>query len=370
MRKALCVLVAVVLFSSAVVLVSGQGSHWTQMAPPSAPSVRSGHDMAYDNESDRVILFGGETTPGSRILNNETWAYDLNSNTWVDRNPSPRPSARFAHAMAYDADSDEVILYGGEPGSGETWGYDYNTNTWTNMSPSTSPPVGMFVETAYDRESDRVILFGGVPDSNETWAYDFNANTWTKENPSVSPSARGGQGMAYDAKSDRTVLFGGRNAAQDFGDTWAYDLNSHTWRQMNPATAPSPRHGAAMAYDAGSDRAILFGGTTVTGDITGGDETWVYDLNNDTWALEEKGTGPSARYGAVMAHDSESNRIVLFGGTGEGTWTGSGWGVRSAPTDSVLLLLAVAIAAGVGVALAGYWVLRSRSRKREGKNEP
>jgi len=49
------------------------------------PSARAGHDMAYDAESDRVILFGGETEPGSNILNGETWAYNLKSNTWEKR---------------------------------------------------------------------------------------------------------------------------------------------------------------------------------------------------------------------------------------------------------------------------------------------
>jgi hypothetical protein len=36
---------------------------------------------------------------------------------------------------------------------------------------------------AYDSESDRVILFGGCLGQtvwNETWAYDYNDNKWEK----------------------------------------------------------------------------------------------------------------------------------------------------------------------------------------------
>jgi hypothetical protein len=32
---------------------------WTNMNPSTHPGARSGHAMAYDSESDRVILFGG-----------------------------------------------------------------------------------------------------------------------------------------------------------------------------------------------------------------------------------------------------------------------------------------------------------------------
>ena len=39
------------------------------------------------------------------------------------------------------------------------------------------------------------------------------------------------------------------------------------WRQLAPKTAPSPRAGAAMAYDAARRTTVLFGGTDTA-------ETW------------------------------------------------------------------------------------------------
>ena len=85
--------------------------------------------MAYDAGSDRGILFGG--TGGS-----ETWAYDFNSNTWTKMNPVVHPSGRWGHVMAYDEESKRVVLFGGGTGitpSNETWAYDFNSNTWTHM---------------------------------------------------------------------------------------------------------------------------------------------------------------------------------------------------------------------------------------------
>ena len=47
-------------------------------------------------------------------------------------------------AMAYDAGSDRVVLFGGKPGllsvtSDETWAYDFDTNAWTQLHPSMKP---------------------------------------------------------------------------------------------------------------------------------------------------------------------------------------------------------------------------------------
>jgi hypothetical protein len=57
--------------------------------------------------------------PGESIL----------ANTWTNMNPSTHPGARSHHAMAYDSQSDRVILFGGYSGRkyyyySDTWAYD------------------------------------------------------------------------------------------------------------------------------------------------------------------------------------------------------------------------------------------------------
>lgn len=292
-----------------------EGSGWTKMDPATPPPGRGEHGMAYDAESDRVILFGGWTGAS----NDETWAYDFNTDSWTNMAPSVRPSARSAHpAMVYDSESDRIILFGGYVsgygGSDETWAYDFNSNTWTSMSPATRPPALSSHNMAYDSESDRVILFGGLDKDrerrDETWAYDFNTNTWSKMTPTTGPSPRAVHGMAYDSESDRIILFGGYTGEYD-DETWAYDFNNNTWTSMNPLTKPSPRVTYTLAYDSASDRVILFGGATEDGRD---DETWAYDYNTNTWTNLEPATRPASRYWHQMAYDSESERVVLFGG--------------------------------------------------------
>src|SRR5437879_13787137 len=118
------------------------------MNPATKPSARWGHSLAYDSQSDRVILFGGATP-----VIDDTWAYDFNTNTWTNMNPGTKPSARLGHSIAYDSQSDRVILFGGADSGGsidDTWAYDLNTNPWTNMTPGTTASKVQHNLTAHD----------------------------------------------------------------------------------------------------------------------------------------------------------------------------------------------------------------------------
>jgi hypothetical protein len=260
-------------------------NQWSQMNPSIRPSGRAGHDMVYDTESDRIILYGGIALPfgGDRT----TWAYDFNTDTWTKQ--ATGPSAQQGIRMAYDAESDRVILFGGEAYTGggvtlkETWSYDLNADLWTEMKPNTSPPAQWFQGMVYDAESDRVLLWRGGFNAS-VWAYDFNANTWAKEEPCEGPRKGIFGGLAYDSESDRSILYGGGEwrGPSTTDQTWAYDYNTNTWTMMEPSETPPGLTLHAMAYSPALDLVILFGGRVGAGDAFSA-ETWTYDLNSDTW---------------------------------------------------------------------------------------
>lgn len=274
---------------------------WVEMTPAQSPPPGNG-SMAYDIQSDRVILYMGVidtgTYPDNRVykLTSETWAYDYNSNTWVDMQPKDAPFGLLGARMVYDAESDRMILFGGMDAGiligaddkffDDTWAYDFDSNNWTKMKPAVSPPASNYFPMAYDVSSDRIVLMGGDPaGDNDMWSYDYNEDTWVKLKPGESPSLRTYCDMVYDSQSDRMILFGGtmlhikRNSP--LGETWAYHLDTDTWTELNPATSPGKRGWYAAVYSTKADRVILFsGGTRRT---TAVNETWIYDLEANTW---------------------------------------------------------------------------------------
>ena len=272
--------------------------------------------MVYHSESERVILLGGGSPFGGGTDLNDLWAYDVEDNRWTELYPVLMPPAAGPVAavgpMAYDSQSERVVLYQ----NGETWAYSSEKNRWTNMNPLLSPPGApgrVAIRTAYDAESDRIILFGGRTAPNtfwlDTWAYDYETNTWTQMHPLVSPPGRMNPGMVYDSAHDRVIMFVGAFGGQRRGDTWAYDYNGDTWTLLLPGSGPSPRGFLVMVYDACARRSILFGGVgPVPTEITD-DETWSYDYDANAWTQLTPGLAPSARawHGMVYVGDDDDD---------------------------------------------------------------
>ncbi|MFX0207510.1 MAG: Kelch repeat-containing protein, partial [Candidatus Hodarchaeota archaeon] len=308
-------------------------SDWLDMSPETAPSARMGSKLVYDRESDRVILFSGHSDPTTLGFYG-TWVYDFNANIWTNQTPSSSPSPRSLNTMAYDVESDRVIMFGGVristplsipfEGLNDTWAYDFNTNTWTQMNPSMRPRARAGAAMVYDVESDRTILFGGFTETrtylNDTWAYDFNNNTWVQMNPAIAPSVRYLPGLAYDEESDRVIFFGGNHYTStswiDEADTWVYDYNSDNWTNMNPASTPPRRGCPNFAYNLLMDRVILFGGVDKYKSFSYSD-TWVYNFNDNTWTEMICNFHPPGRFYSDMTYYIESNRVILFAGTND-----------------------------------------------------
>ncbi len=222
---------------------------WTEMGPSPSPSPRIGAGMVYDSRSDQIILFGGHNAQ----CYGDTWAYDLDSNTWTEVTPAGSPGARAWQAMVYDSESSRIVMFGGDdncsPGNhlGDTWTYDLANNSWQSMNPAEAPPSRAHSGVAYDSQSDRVVMFGGDGGPDETWVYNLNGNVWDQVGTPTGPSNRNAHAMAYDEESDRVVLFGGSwppglvtNPSIVHNDeTWTFDLETNTWTLVSPTDGPT-----------------------------------------------------------------------------------------------------------------------------------
>jgi hypothetical protein len=140
------------------------------------------------------------------------------------------------------------------------------------------------------------------------------AGHWKKV-ASDGPPGRNSHAMAYDAGRQRVVLFGGfeQTTGTRLGDTWEWD--GAQWMFVAD-TGPTGRTDASMVYDSSRQRILMFGGTGRTDDY--------YGDNNDSWEWDGTAwtdvTGadpdkrPSIRNGAGMAYDTRRQKTVMYGG--------------------------------------------------------
>jgi len=293
--------------SDANFTISPTGNAWLNLNPGGAPSVREMMAMCYDPDGQRTLLFGG--SEGNLIPLGETWAYNSSTNTWSNLNPSSPPPGRSTPAMVYDTAHRKAILfggYGGEPTGrmNETWAYDFSSNAWENRTPAVSPPARNWLAMAYDAEHDKTILYGGNGNAtllSDTWAYDYTSNTWTDMAPSFSPGAESGHKMIYDAHAKRVILFDGAN-------TWAYDYGGNTWNNL--LSSNSPPVCGELTYDPITDQTILFSGWNGY-DLQ---ETWVYSYSTNRWTNLNPSNPPLGRSRSGLVYDLTAKRAILFGG--------------------------------------------------------
>ncbi|HNG34643.1 MAG TPA: kelch repeat-containing protein, partial [Blastocatellia bacterium] len=111
------------------------------------------------------------------------------------------------------------------------------------------------------------------------------------------------------AKSRTAVSTASAAAAPEAGN-----MCCGTWTQK-ATTGPSQRYRDAMAYARNCNRVVLFGGLGNGPNPAGAlDDTWEWDGTTMTWTQFSPAVKPPARGGHTMAYDSARNRVVLFGG--------------------------------------------------------
>jgi hypothetical protein len=209
--------------------------------------------------------WGDSGTPWC-FMCDDSWAYDLSTNSWTYKNAArnPIPDGEGA-SSAYDSSSGLLIAVSRD----ETWVYDYSQDLWQRRYPSGSPPGSIETVMEYDSKRKIVYLFGGsYPDTNSLWKYSVTENKWTELRPSGTiPPARGHYGLAYDSANDVLIAFGGGS------QTWVYLPASNKWVKQAPTTgnpnAPSSTF-SRLRYDPVNNVTFLvsYG--------NGGVETWAY----------------------------------------------------------------------------------------------
>ncbi len=151
------------------------GTDWKLQDAPTTPGARHFFSMAYDEAAGVTVLFGG-SLPGQRL--NDTWTWD--GATW-QKQPAPPPVASGWSYLTYDAATKQVVAYvyfGLDNYPVTEYTITWDGTTWTDQTSVHDPSPRVGIAMAYDPESNQVVMFGPAPGS-ETWIWD--GTRWTAE---------------------------------------------------------------------------------------------------------------------------------------------------------------------------------------------
>ena len=136
--------------------------------PPATPGGRHFYSIAYDEAVGVTVLFGG-SLPGQRL--NDTWTWD--GTTWT-KMQAPPPVASGWSYLAYDAATKEVVAYiffGLDNHPVAEYTITWDGTHWTDRTSANDPTPRTGLAMAFDPETNQVLMFGPAS-ASETWIWD------------------------------------------------------------------------------------------------------------------------------------------------------------------------------------------------------
>ncbi len=213
---------------------------WAELAPGGAvPAPRYGAGGAFSPpvaEDSIAPLLPATFIITHGFTNNgrfdDTWAFDVTTDTWTDVSPADeRPVERCLMRATWDTLRNRLVIFGGqttdEPFLDDLWTLS-NGRDWTTVLREPRPTGRTFYSFVYDAQREQIVLFGGNTAngaSGETWLLHVQDEFWTQEEPSGDrPSSRFGHDAVWMAGSSSMLMFGGEAGGEDLNELWELQI--------------------------------------------------------------------------------------------------------------------------------------------------
>ena len=312
---------------------NGSTTTWTQLNPAVAPSPRWRPAMTYDGRRSKAVLYGGSSGENPTA---DTWEWDSLAATWQQMPAGDAPNARAGATLAFDSRRGRSILYGGRGwwGYAETWSWD--GASWTRLADNGTPSHHFERDLVFDTARGTAILTGLETDGETVGTWQWNGETWTRSLTPTGPrqgDTNSTLRTAYDPARQTIVMLASvwGWGEPDRMETWEWDGAS--WNKVAIQTHPTLRRKHTLGYDPVGRRVVVFGGV-------GLNDTWEYDAEQRTWRELSTASRPPARYYACLSADTHRERLVLYGGLEHANrglndtweWDGHRW-IERTPVD-------------------------------------
>lgn len=309
-------------YTNSVSVLNLPGGAWVPLATSGTPpAARRLHRAIYDPNGDRMIVYGG----WNDALLDDVWQLSLSGTpTWTQLAPTGGgPGARAGAGVVYDASAQRMLVFGGFDGvsgandrASDVWALSLTGPlVWSQLvGPDAGPPGRSSMTAVYDPSGPAMLIFGGTDSdfSNEVWKLSLSdPPAWSLVSTTgAAPSPREEQAGGFDPASHRLAIYGGYNAGFVFNDFWTLDTGTNAWTRSFPTPRIGRRWGAGSTVANGF--LYVHGGRSVNGSILG--DFWKTMVGvPTTWTTYEQLLPP--RLQEVMVHDTNRDRLVVFGGT-------------------------------------------------------
>lgn len=299
-----------------------------------APGPRVDGAIAYDARSRQVFLFGGL----AGTARNDLWAYSLDRNQWTEMRASGGPPARFGHTLILDPIRRRLVIFGGQAGGffNDTWAFAIDSGSWQLLSPGGGPSKRYGHSAIYDAAGERMIVSHGFTDEgrfDDTWAYDLRNGAWRNLTPAGDkPLRRCLHHAVYDPGGNQMLLYGGCSSGFGpcpQGDLWAFDLTRNVWTQRTAAVMPPARQWWGGEFDAAHGQFVVFSGATADGLRN---DLWAYDPRSNAWQQQTApGEVPEPRQRHETAYAGDLQALFFFGGRTASADTNELWMLSTRP---------------------------------------
>ena len=158
------------------------GRTWTRIRTSESPPARHRGAMVYMDGHQQSLLFGGQGD--TYELLGDTWTYSVRR--WRRVRPGvTAPSPRCGHCIAFDEQAEVAVLFGGVDAGmkslGDTWLFD--GTSWKRVHGS-NPPARRYAALAYAPDLKGCLLHGGSDDESGNRSFGdawlLRENTWER----------------------------------------------------------------------------------------------------------------------------------------------------------------------------------------------
>ena len=232
---------------------------WTELTPSGTPpSPRRAHTAIFDYFNQRMIVFGGADESG---VQDDAWVLDLatpGAESWSELDLGISiPSPRAQHTAVYDQNNQRMIVFGGFTAGtllNDAWELDLTpgSEVWAQMGPAGTFPAIRQGHSAIIDHNSHMLVFGGLGTTefyDDLWRLTLTPGSeeWIQLTPNGTlPNGRAWHAVGRQVVPYRMVVLGGRGMGQGGGTQWVLDLGGMQWSPLAP-TLPSWWGGGGQA---------------------------------------------------------------------------------------------------------------------------